>query len=297
MTLSRPLVLGANGGMGALFSERLSREGMAVTGIDLYPRARDEAGVNDYLSADITRPDEAVRAAVEAADCILLAVPHNVALAALPALLPWIAPGALLVDTLSVKTEVVGRLRAAGRTDIDILSINPMFAPGLGFAGQKVVVVEVATGARARAFLDLLRSWEASVFPVSAEEHDRMMAAIQVATHSALLAFGLALRELSCDVERCWPLASPPHRVCLALLARIASAAPHVYWDIQRDNPSAAEARRAVANGLQRLARIVETDDLSAFGTLLEETRNTLEPQTEQLRDLCVSLFEVCRSK
>jgi prephenate dehydrogenase len=109
---------------------------------------------------------------------------------------------------------------------------------------------------------------------LSAEQHDRYAALLQTVTHAAILAFGLALRRLDYDLETVLPVMTPPHRALLALLARILSASPEVYWDIQVQNPCAPEARQALESGLQELSRLIDGGDQRGFLRLLDELRD-----------------------
>ena len=151
-------------------------------------------------------------------------------------------PGALLADTLSVKTAIVAALEDEA-PHLEALSLNPMFAPSLGIDGRAVAAVVVHDGPRARELLELLRSRGAHVVEVSAREHDELTAVTQALTHAAVLAFGLALEELDVDVDALGELAPPPHLTLLAMLARIASGQPATYRDVQAANPHARRVR------------------------------------------------------
>jgi prephenate dehydrogenase len=70
----------------------------------------------------------------------------------------------------------------------------------------------------------------------------------------------------------------PPHTALLSLLARIASGAPEVYWDVQSANPHAPAARRALARGVSQLTDVVEDGDPAAFGDLLNRLCGVLGP-------------------
>src|SRR5262249_45805868 len=175
------------------------------------------------------------------ADCALLCLDEEETLRAFPGLVEAVPARSLLLDVLSVKTPIVGLMREA-RADVELLSIHPMFAPALGFEGQNVAVVEVRPGPRAAEFTALLGRWGAPGTALTAEEHGAGTAAAQAATPAAVLAFGMALGGLGYDRDRALAVATPVHRVLLALLARLASADPEVYWTIQRSNPGAAGA-------------------------------------------------------
>src|SRR6478736_657185 len=172
-------------------------------------------------------------------------------------------PGAEVADVVRTADAVI-----AG--EAEALSLNPMFAPALGFAGHPVASVVVRDGQRGRALCDLIEQWGARVVTVTADQHDRVAAAAQALTHAAVIAFGAALTELDVDIADLDRIAPPPHTALLSLLARIASGAPEVYWDVQAANPYAPAARRALSRGVSQLTGVVEDGTCEEFGDLLD---------------------------
>lgn len=270
-TIGRVVVAGGSGAVGTLFAESLQDSGNDVVIVD-----RDTPGpshrVTRFVRGDISDPGADVADVVRTADAVLLSVPEPVALVAVGRLVGTLRPDALIVDTLSVKSTVVAALHAAATVtgSTEALSLNPMFAPSLGFAGHSVASVVVRDGRRGRALHDLIEQWGARVVTVTADQHDRVAAAAQALTHASVLAFGAALAELDVDIADLDRLGPPPHTALLSLLARIASGTPEVYWDVQAANPYAPAARRALARGVSQLAGVVEDGDRAAFGDLLD---------------------------
>jgi prephenate dehydrogenase len=278
-----------------LFAELLAAGGADVVCVDP-AAAADPGGAVARHTGDLVSPDQPTRELIASADVLVLAVPEPVAVAALPAIARSLPPGALLVDTLSVKAliadEVLRRLPCN-----PALSLNPMFAPALGFAGRVVAASILRDGARIAELLDLIRGAGAEVVTVTAQEHDRITAVTQAATHAAVLAFGLAAAELGVDIDTLRKLAPPPHQTLLALLARIASGAPEVYWDIQAANASAADARAALRAGLDRIDAASVTAagqaaDVTDFALLLGSVRDFLgDGARAQLAEDCRAVF------
>ena len=277
-TIGRVVVAGGAGAVGSLFAERLQQSGNDVVILDLAAPGPTHEGVTRFVRGDISAPGAEVTDLVRAADAVLLSVPEPVALVAIDRLASALRPDALIVDTLSVKTKVVPALRAAVMVSGEALSLNPMFAPSLGFAGHPVASVVVRNGPRGRALRDLIEQWGARVVTVTADQHDRVAAAAQVLTHAAVIAFGAALAELDIDIADLDRMGPPPHTALLSLLARIASGAPEVYWDVQAANPHAPAARRALAHGVSQLTGVVEDGDRAAFGDLLDRFGGVLGP-------------------
>ena len=288
--LKNAIILGGSGQAGSLLIHSLLNSGVEVTEVDLHSYSGSDAN-RRYLQADVTRCGPELEVAVHGSDCVCICLPESIALESAPRLAGAMSEGALWVDTLSVKGPIVRCLeRHAGR--VEILSINPMFAPALGWPGHAVAVVEAGdAGPKTRFFEELLTQWGASVQRVTAEEHDRLTAALQAATHAAVLAFGSALLHLGYDVKAALEVAPPPHRLLLALLYRMISQNPEVYWDIQAYHPHAADVRRQLIASLGSIQALTESGDLDQFKHLFQDLRHLLSERDETLAGLTKRLI------
>ncbi|ATQ27913.1 prephenate dehydrogenase [Rhodococcus ruber Chol-4] len=279
------VVAGGAGAVGRMLGEALRRDGADVLVVD--PAAGDDPGA---LRDDVTVPTAAVRDAVRCASMLVLAVPEATALAAAARLGPLLSPDAVLVETLSVKSAWAQAGRGRGWS-AQCVGLNPMFAPALGMAGRPVAVVEHRPGPAVDALLAALDRWGARVVRMTADDHDRVAAATQAATHAAVLAFGLALGRLGVPPSVAAATAPPPHVLLRALLARIAGGAPEVYLDVQAGNPHAAAARSALRASLDELEAVVETGSVAGFADLLGRAATPLGADTGRYRELCAELF------
>jgi prephenate dehydrogenase len=290
----RCVVAGGAGAVGRLFVDLLEGAGGDVVIVDVAAPPADGTGSRTFVRGDVGAMDERTVAEMRRADVVVLAVPEHVALAAVPALARELPSGALLVDTLSVKTGIVAALTAHAAR-LDAVSLNPMFAPDLGLADHAVAAVLVHDGARARALLDAIASRGGRVAMVGADEHDRVVAATQALTHAAVLAFGLALETLDIPVEDRTALATPPHVALLALLARVSSGAPQTYWEVQADNPHARQARTALAAGLATVARAADRGAGADFAAILERAQESLGADADTYARMCRTLLAAAR--
>jgi 4-amino-4-deoxyprephenate dehydrogenase len=286
----RSVVVGGAGAVGGLVVDLLLDAGARVVVVDVAEPAVEVA----YVHVDVNALDAALAAELREAGVVVLAVPEDVALAAVPALAPQLASGSLLVDTLSVKTEIAEAL-AAHAAHLEAVSLNPLFAPALGFDGRPVAAVVVHDGPRARALLEAVRGRGARIVELAADEHDRAAAVTQALTHAAVLAFGRALDDLGVDVEELGAVATPPHLTLLALVARIASGKPETYWDVQAGNPYARRARTALAAALASLADAVDYGTEDDFSAILEGADRCLGPTRDAYARICEELFAVAR--
>jgi prephenate dehydrogenase len=282
--LRRCVVVGGAGAVGGMFTSLLIGSGAEVCVIDIKPPAT----AVQFEHGDITNLTPNVRTALEAADLVLLAIPESVALAAIAPVVAGMRSEALLAHTLSVQSPLASAWRGLGPR-IQAVGLNPMFAPSLGIAGRPVAAIVLNDGPRVQELLRLVSAWGGRVVQLGAEEHDRLTAATQVLTHATVLAFGLALVDLNLDIDLLSALAPPPHATLLALLARIASGTPEVYWDIQSANPQAVAARAALARGLERLVESIKKE--AAFTAVQQEGRKVLGAELEHYQEVCARIF------
>jgi prephenate dehydrogenase len=288
----RCVVAGGAGAVGGLMVQLLRGAGADVLVADFVPPPAEVA----YVRGDISAIDGRLATELRQADIVVLAVPERVALAAVPELAQELRPGALLVDTLSVKTGIAAALEAHA-AHLEAVSLNPLFAPALGPEGRAIAAVVVHDGPRARALLDAAARGGARVAEVGADEHDRIAAVTQALTHAAVLAFGLALDELGVAVEGLGALAPPPHLTLLALLARIASGEPETYRDVQSANPHARRARAALAAGLATLSDAADHGAGADFAAILERANQRLGADRDAYARMCEELFAIARPR
>jgi prephenate dehydrogenase len=126
---------------------------------------------------------------------VFLAVP-NAALVEVAGRVSSIMPaGSLLVDISSVKCGVAEAVEGVLPAKVSYISIHPLFASPRA-AVKNTVIVQVRPGAWLRPLKGLLESSGMRLKEAGAEEHDRAMAAVQVAHHFALLSFKSTLARM-----------------------------------------------------------------------------------------------------
>lgn len=290
--MSLSIVFGA-GAVGTWFARLLEADGSRVVVVDHRSSAVPAAG-GTCLVGDVAAPDAAVLDAVRGADRVVMAVPEAAASKGLAHIVRAAPKAAVVVETLSVKTRFAATVREAAPSG-PVLGVNPLFRPGPETTAGTVLLV-AHSGDDRGALDDLLHRSGCSVRRTDADGHDRLMAVFQCLTHAAVLAFGRALDTLEPDPALVRGGAPPPFSCLSALHARIATGEPHVYWEIQRENPFAAEARAALRDALVALDGAVRTDDVGAFAAVMA----SLQSQDERARAAdarrCADIFAALAS-
>ncbi|PCG85252.1 hypothetical protein CIB93_14765 [Streptomyces sp. WZ.A104] len=267
------LVVGL-GPVGRMFAPLLREGGGRVRTVAADPVAGAD------LAGDIGEPTAELRRALGASDLVLLAVPERAALAALPVLARCTGPGTTVVDTLSGKRRYLdaAHLLAPRPT----LSLNPLFHPALGWRGNAVAACVVREGGLIPVLLARIGETGARVRQLAPEDHDPTLNTVQTATHAALLAFARTLADAGLPPEllSCVP---PPTRLLLALTARMLTASPDTYWDIQRSGPTSTAARAGLARALDDLDAWTDRHDDTAFRNSLTELADWFGPELPTL--------------
>lgn len=275
------VVLGAGGAIGRLVSSLLN--GVDCQLFDLHEDSN--RGI-----AGAAASDEVVCEAVANSAAVIVCLPETAAFDAVRAWARYLSPEQLLVDTLSIKSPFLAQCRELALV-CQHVSINPMFAPDLAPPGRPIATIAVKDGSRTTAFLDLLATSGAKLVAMSdstGEEHDRVTAALQVATHASVLSFGLTLSALGYRAGELSELWTPPHQTLLALLARVGTLSPEVYRDIQHEHPLAEPVRTAARTALDEIGNAKTSD---AFAALVERALEPLGDSQDELAALCAELF------
>ena len=270
-------IIGLNGGFGVLFSKLLVSENLELVGTDLHPHAYEGCSDIHYFTTDILDLDTRLITELGDTDCVLFCLPEAVLLSVYTSILRILKAGTLVVDTLSVKSTIVGL--GSDYDDLEILSLNPLFAPELGFTRQNVAGISLNPGNHTDIFIEYLKKWGAQVSILSAEAHDQLMAITQVVTHFSILCFGTCIKEL--DYKPDQVLFTPVHEVLLSLLDRIVSQNAEVYWNIQTDNPYAPMARDLFIESAKGLDEKISANDFDGFNQQL----SAMDAITQEMRD------------
>lgn len=290
--IRRCVIVGGAGGVGGMFASLL-----AGAGVDVCLMDRNRSTVNYKLvQCDITSPTPEAMSVIKMADMVMLALPEKAAICALAIVGHLMKPESLLAHTLSVQGPIATKVSTLGLS-LEVVGLNPMFAPSLSIVGRPVAAIIQNDGPRVAELLGWLSDWGARVVRLDAVEHDQLVAAMQALTHASVISFGMALASLNVDIVKLSSLAPPPHATLLALLARISSGTPEVYWDVQTANQQAPMARDALVHAVDRLNAV--TTDESAFGDfidLLGEIRGVLGTELASYQELCAFIFNGSQS-
>lgn len=251
MDTPRIALVGGLGGMGQLLARHFEARGAAL---DLLDR-------DDDLHTDPRVP---------AADIVLLAVPMRSAVEVARAVAPRVGAHALLCDINSLKHDICAAMATSPAAEV--VGYHPMFGPSIGsLRAQKIVVCDVRRGRWAGWLEAGFAEAGATLVRTDAEQHDRMMAAVQVLVHFSTIVAGEALRRTGTDVQESLGFTSPIYQLELSIIGRIFAQNADLYGEILMANPFSAEMRGAFLGAARELDSLVEAGEPDAFEAKFHE--------------------------
>lgn len=272
------LVVGGGGGMGRRLAQTFAARGHRVAVL--------ERGGS---------PEER-RAAAAAAEVVLLCVPMAAVCEVARELGPALRPDALLADVNSLKAEICGVMAQAHPGEV--LGLHPMFGPGVAtLRRQKVVVCPVRPGPRAAWLEAELGALGLDLVQASPEEHDRVMAVVQVLVHFSTLTLGETLRSSGISLRRSLDFTSPIYRLELAFIGRLFAQDPALYAGIEMGNPHGPEVRARFVAAARAWAEAADSGDVEGFRARFVAVQQSLDGFAEEARRLSDLLIDTLVSR
>ncbi len=260
----RALVIGGSGKMGRWFVEFLDSQGFDVTVAD---PAGPVPGFKHVADWHVLRDAFAVT---------VLATPLGLT-ATILAELAERAHRGLIFDIGSIKSPLVGALRALAARGARVTSIHPMFGPDTELlSGRHVLFMDAGAPEAVRDARALFASTMAQQMEMPLEQHDRLIAFVLGLSHALNIAFFTVLAESGESAPRLANLSSTTFDSQLDVAARVAQENPHLYFEIQRLNPAGLFALEDLLGAVKRLTDIVRAGDEQAFVALMEQGRQYL---------------------
>ncbi|MDH3200046.1 MAG: bifunctional chorismate mutase/prephenate dehydrogenase [Myxococcales bacterium] len=273
----RIAIVGGEGGMGQSLSTLFSDLG------------------HEVLIADLDTELTPV-AASRAADVVIVSVPIRETRVVIEQVGPHVRPDALLMDVTSIKVDPMAAMLSA--TEASVLGTHPMFGPGVNtYQGQRVVICP----GRGDTWLEWARQMFSArglvITETTPEEHDAMMAIVQVLHHFKTQVLGLALSRLGVPLEDSLRFTSPAYLLETYVTGRHFAQSPELYGPIEMLNPDSKRVVAAFQSAAAALANILAAGDQAAFDGVFAEVRaffgDFTDEALEQSRFLIDRLVEL----
>ncbi|MFW6050884.1 MAG: bifunctional chorismate mutase/prephenate dehydrogenase [Myxococcota bacterium] len=236
------------------------------------------------------------QAAAAEADVVIVSVPIRDTESVVRQVGPHVRPDGLLMDVTSIKAGPMRAMLEA--TEAAVVGTHPMFGPGAhSFQGQRVVVCP----GRGEAWIEWVRQMLSArglvLTEATPEEHDRMMAVVQVLNHFQTQVLGVALSRYGVPIERSLAFTSPAYLLEAYVAARHFAQSPELYGAIEMLNPQTPAVTSVFREVAAEIAGILERGDQERFNALFQEVRaffgDFTEEALEQSRYLVDRLVEL----
>ncbi len=272
------LIIGGTGAFGMRYAKLFSQHGfdVAITGRD-EKKGRKKAEENELKFIPMEN-------GLSDSDVVIVSVPISKAPSLISDLRGKCKKDALLMDFTSVKTHVAKELEKAECAEA--CSCHPMHGPRVSsLEGQTIIFIPIKTGKKYAEIRKFFEERKARIVESTADEHDRMLAVVQSLTHFMYLSFSSTLRakEIGIGVSR--KFATSLYDISLDLVYRIVGQNPHIYSQIQVQNPYSSEMEQEFARQCERISGIVKARDEKAFVDMFREAAKHMgEPESALAR-------------
>jgi prephenate dehydrogenase len=172
-----------------------------------------------------------------------------------------LSPGALVMDTCSVKTYPVGVMEKLLPASASILGTHPMFGPDSardGVGGLPMILCPARIAARdLEQWRGFFVSMGLAVSIMSPDEHDREAAFTQGIAHY----IGRVLSGLGVSQSR---IGTVGYQKLLEIVEQTCNDPWQLFLDLQRYNPHTREMRARLEDSLRSVMAAIDTDTVSS---------------------------------
>jgi prephenate dehydrogenase len=250
-------IIGGTGGMGRWFARVLRKDGYKVHVCG----RRTRVGIHDLVAL---------------CNVIVVSVPIAATAKVIRQVGPLMSADSLLMDLTSLKREPVELMLACSRAEI--IGCHPLFGPQLlDVRGQKVVLCP-ARGNKWLPWLKaILERKGLIVIEKAPEEHDQIMAIVQVLNHLNTISLGLALAGAGIELAEINKLSTPIFKAKVDIIGKVFTENPGLYADIIAQNPATLNILDLYEKTLADIRALVQSGDGEKLKKAMEQAANKLK--------------------
>jgi len=232
-------IIGGTGGMGRWLADLLQKGGYPV-----HVWGRNSAmDINDLAAL---------------CNVIVIAVPISATAAMIEKVGPLVPEGSLLMDLTSLKKEPVELMMSNSRADV--IGCHPLFGPGVDDASGENVILCPARGEKWLGWLkNVLEKNRLVVTEETPEEHDKIMAIVQVLNHLNTISLGMTLTGTGVSLEKISKYTTPIFQTKLGIIKKVFTESPGLYADIIANNPDTDKILNLYEKSLADIRKILKS--------------------------------------
>lgn len=268
-------IIGGTRGLGKTLASILSKEGfdITITGRDTVTGNQ----VSEDLKVEYSNDNKKV---ASSSDIIIISVPISTTSKVIKEIAKSVIPGSLVVDVTSVKVEPSNLMKNLLNNDVEFIPTHPVFGPRTtNLEGQVVVLTPISQKQKEGKWypkvLKFLKDRKVRIIEASPEEHDDMMAVVQVLTHFSYISTASAIKKLGINIKDTRKFASPIYNLMVDMISRIVSQNPFLTYSIQLENQNGEKVRQSFADSVLELKKVLTNHDKDNFVKIaIEATKN-----------------------
>jgi prephenate dehydrogenase len=223
-------IIGGTNGMGRWLADLLIQEGCTV-----YVTGRK----TEMTAADVTRICRVV----------VVSVPIAATTDVIVQVGPLLKKDQLLMDLTSLKKDPVALMLA--HSEAEVVGCHPLFGPSITESTGHNIVLCRGRGSFWYAWLkNIFEKTGYTLLERTPEEHDRMMAVVQVLNHLNTISLGMAIAGTGIPLTEVNKFSTPIFKTKIDIVKKVFTESPELYTDIIAGNPD-------VDNVLQTYERVV----------------------------------------
>ena len=269
-------IIGGTRGLGKTLATLLKREGYDIT-----ITGRDQVigeSVSEELEVKYSNDNKKT---ASSSDIVIISVPIATTTKVIKEIAKSMQPGSLLLDVTSVKTSPSKLMNELLDKDVEFIPTHPVFGPRTNnLSGQVVVLTPIQENQKEEGkwypkVVKFLKDHKVRVIESSPEEHDNMMAVVQVLTHFSYISTASAIKKLGINIKDTRKFASPIYNLMVDMISRIVSQNPYLTYSIQLENENGERVRQAFADSVEELKEVLTNHDEDKFVSIaIEATKN-----------------------
>lgn len=253
-------IIGGSDGLGKTLVYYFKDEfNVFITGYDPEKgkRVADELNVN-YIESNA--------GLANISDILVIAVPIQYTSEVIREVAPFMKSGSLMVDVTSIKEEPSRTMAESLPETVEYIPTHPVFGPRTTRLDNQVIVLTPdKKGKWYPKVYNYLASKNMRIIETSAENHDFMMAIVQVMTHFSFISTASAIEKLNVDISETEDYESPIYNLMIDMIARIVSQNPYLTYNIQSRNHFGPKIRNALAESVIELRDVINAGDEEQF--------------------------------
>ncbi len=235
-------ILGGCGKMGKFLEKFFKRKGFFVLVSDL------ECGIS---------PEELIKKS----EVIFFSVPMEVFEKVVKEVSSFAREDQFFIDICSLKAEPVKIMKKYLKTG-EILATHPLFGPfEKSLKNKKIAYFPVRGKNVVSWFKEVFEKEGVELIEIEPEEHDRIMAIVQVINHFWLVTLSKIIEKSGISIEKIVKLSTPSFEKQLKILKRLANQNENLYTRIQFDNPEGEKMRRIFLECVSELIEKCNQDE------------------------------------